>query len=106
MWHWLARVLCLIPGFHCLRANENERGYGRCCSRGGSSLGAGQLNIKRKVSFIVPIVENMVGKDAQRPGDVVVASNGTSINYGYRAEGRLILADALRMLVKEGEESG
>jgi len=56
----------------------------------------GQLKLKRNVSFIVPIVENMVSADAQRPGDVVVASNGTSIEItNTDAEGRLILADAL-----------
>ena len=57
---------------------------------------AGQLNEKRKVSFIIPIVENMVSSSAQRPGDVVVASNGTSIEItNTDAEGRLILADSL-----------
>ncbi len=63
---------------------------------------AGQLNIKRKISFIVPIVENMVSADAQRPGDVVVASNGTSIEItNTDAEGRLILADALVYAAKK-----
>jgi leucyl aminopeptidase len=57
---------------------------------------AGQLNLKRPMSFIVPIVENMVSSEAQRPGDVVVASNGKSIEItNTDAEGRLILADAL-----------
>ncbi len=57
---------------------------------------AGQLNIAKGASFIVPIVENMISKDAQRPGDVVVASNGTHIEISNTdAEGRLILADAL-----------
>ena len=63
---------------------------------------AGQLNVKRKVSFVVPIVENMVSADAQRPGDVVVASNGTSIEItNTDAEGRLILADALVYTAKK-----
>jgi leucyl aminopeptidase len=56
----------------------------------------GQMKLKRNASFIVPIVENMVSSTAQRPGDVVVASNGTSIEItNTDAEGRLILADAL-----------
>ena len=67
-----------------------------------SAWAAGQLNIKRKISFVVPIVENMVSSDAQRPGDVVVASNGTSIEItNTDAEGRLILADALVYAAKK-----
>ena len=67
-----------------------------------SAWAAGQLNVKRKISFIVPIVENMVSSDAQRPGDVVVASNGTSIEItNTDAEGRLILADALVYAAKK-----
>ena len=75
---------------------EMKGDMGGAAAAVAAAWGAGQLNIKRKVSFIVPIVENMVGKDAQRPGDVVVASNGTSIEItNTDAEGRLILADAL-----------
>ncbi len=68
----------------------------------GAAWAAGQLNLKRKISFVVPIVENMVSADAQRPGDVVVASNGTSIEItNTDAEGRLILADALVYTAKK-----
>ena len=68
----------------------------------GAAWAAGQLNLKRPISFIVPIVENMVSADAQRPGDVVVASNGKSIEItNTDAEGRLILADALVYAAKK-----
>ena len=62
----------------------------------GAAWAIGHLNIKKNVSFLVPIVENMVSAEAQRPGDVVIASNGKSIEItNTDAEGRLILADAL-----------
>jgi len=68
----------------------------------GAAWAANQLSIPHKVSFIVPVVENMVSMDAQRPGDVVVASNGTSIEItNTDAEGRLILADALVYAAKK-----
>ena len=68
----------------------------------GAAWAAGQMNVKRPVSFIVPIVENMVSSEAQRPGDVVVASNGKSIEItNTDAEGRLILADALVYAAKK-----
>ncbi len=45
---------------------------------------------------ILPLAENMVSADAQRPGDVYVAHNGKTVEvYNTDAEGRLILADAL-----------
>lgn len=48
------------------------------------------------VHFIVAACENMVSGDAVRPGDVLEASNGTTIEViNTDAEGRLTLADAL-----------
>lgn len=45
---------------------------------------------------LLPLAENMVSADAQRPGDVYVAHNGKKIEvYNTDAEGRLILADVL-----------
>ncbi len=84
------------------RMKEMKGDMGGAAAVVASAWAAGQLNVKRKVSFIVPIVENMVSKDAQRPGDVVVASNGTSIEItNTDAEGRLILADALVYATKK-----
>uniref|UniRef100_A0A5S6QFZ6 Cytosol aminopeptidase n=1 Tax=Trichuris muris TaxID=70415 RepID=A0A5S6QFZ6_TRIMR len=45
---------------------------------------------------LMPLVENMPGGKASKPGDVVYAMNGKSIEIDNTdAEGRLILADAL-----------
>jgi len=55
-----------------------------------------QLKAKVNVTAIVPATENMPGGSAQRPGDVVRAMNGKTIEVvNTDAEGRLILADAL-----------
>jgi leucyl aminopeptidase len=55
-----------------------------------------QLKAKVNVTAIVPATENMPGGSAQRPGDVVRAMNGKTIEVvDTDAEGRLILADAL-----------
>ena len=46
--------------------------------------------------FIVASCENMVSAEAFRPGDILTASNGKTIEVGNTdAEGRLTLADAL-----------
>ncbi len=45
---------------------------------------------------VIPAVENMPGGNAQRPGDIVRACNGKTIEIrNTDAEGRLILADAM-----------
>jgi leucyl aminopeptidase len=52
---------------------------------------------------VAPMVENMPGGAAQRPGDVVKAMNGKTIEViNTDAEGRLILVDALHWAEKQG----
>jgi leucyl aminopeptidase len=55
------------------------------------------------VMAVAPMVENMPGGRAQRPGDVVKAMNGKTIEVtNTDAEGRLILADALHWAETQG----
>ncbi|MGZ6300086.1 MAG: leucyl aminopeptidase family protein [Candidatus Limnocylindria bacterium] len=52
---------------------------------------------------VAPMVENMPGGAAQRPGDVVKAMNGKTIEViNTDAEGRLILADAMHWAETQG----
>ena len=63
----------------------------------------GFLMPRINVRAIVPATENMPGRRAQRPGDVVRAMNGTTIEIGNTdAEGRLVLADAVCYAVQQG----
>ena len=56
----------------------------------------GRLRPKINIVGITPLVENMPSGTAYRPGDVLTASNGKTIEViSTDAEGRLILADAL-----------
>ncbi|MBP9838019.1 MAG: leucyl aminopeptidase [Proteobacteria bacterium] len=51
---------------------------------------------KHEINVIVPTCENMINGKALKPGDVIKAINGKSIEVlNTDAEGRLILADAL-----------
>ncbi len=62
-----------------------------------------QLKLKKNVIGIIPATENMPGGSAIKPGDVVTASNGKTIEYiSTDAEGRMILADALVYAQKLG----
>jgi leucyl aminopeptidase len=62
----------------------------------GAMRAIAQLKPAIRVSAFIPCVENMPGSRAQRPGDIVTAMNGKTIEViNTDAEGRLILADAL-----------
>jgi leucyl aminopeptidase len=52
--------------------------------------------IRAQLRVLVPAVENAVGGDAYRPGDVLATRKGLSVEVGNTdAEGRLVLCDAL-----------
>jgi leucyl aminopeptidase len=62
----------------------------------GAMRALAQLKPPIPVTALIPAVENMPGSRAQRPGDIVTALSGKTIEViNTDAEGRLILADAL-----------
>jgi leucyl aminopeptidase len=64
----------------------------------GAVTAAAELGLPTAVTAILPLVENMPGGAAMRPGDVVTARNGRTIEVANTdAEGRLILADGLAL---------
>ena len=74
---------------------------------GASVIGAmqiiAQLKPRINVTGMVAATENMPGGSAQRPGDVVTAMNGKTIEViNTDAEGRLVLADALSLARQRG----
>src|SRR5262245_57962196 len=74
---------------------------------GATTIGAmraiAQLKPAVKVIGVIPTTENMPGGRAQRPGDVVRAMTGKTIEViNTDAEGRLILADAVAYARKLG----
>jgi len=55
-----------------------------------------ELNLPIEVHGFIGAVENMIGGDAYKPDDVLVAKNGKTIEIrNTDAEGRLVLADVL-----------
>ncbi|GBM58306.1 Cytosol aminopeptidase [Araneus ventricosus] len=62
----------------------------------GTILAASKLKLKVNVKGFIPLTENMPSGKATKPGDVVYAMNGKSIQVDNTdAEGRLVLADGL-----------
>ena len=62
-----------------------------------------ELKLKLNVTGIIPATENLPGGAALKPGDILKAMNGKTIEVvNTDAEGRLILADALSYARKKG----
>lgn len=62
----------------------------------GAIMALAKRKAKANVIGVLGLVENMPDGDAQRPGDIVTAADGQTIEIqNTDAEGRLVLADAL-----------
>jgi len=61
-----------------------------------------ELKLKKNVTAVIPLTENMLSSNAYRPGDVYRSYSGKTVEIGNTdAEGRLVLADALSYMEKE-----
>lgn len=81
------------------------------CDMSGAAAVLGCMSVISKlkpaveVRAYIPTCENMIGPSAMRPGDVIRALNGTTVEVlNTDAEGRLVLMDALSMCVKDGAD--
>ena len=72
-----------------------------------ATLGAcSRLGIRARVVGYMPTTENMPGGSATKPGDVLHIRNGKTIEVlNTDAEGRLVLADALSLVVEDGADA-
>lgn len=78
-------------GMDAMRA---DMGGAACVA--GATIGAAQLNLPINLITLIPLCENMPSGSSTKPGDVVTAMNGITIQVDNTdAEGRLILADSL-----------
>ena len=78
-------------GMDAMRA---DMGGAACVA--SATIGAAALDLPLNLVTLIPLCENMPSHCATKPGDVVTAMNGTTIQVDNTdAEGRLILADAL-----------
>jgi len=61
-----------------------------------SALAIAQLQLPINLVVITPLTENMPGPSATKPGDIIYAMNGKSVEVDNTdAEGRLVLSDAI-----------
>lgn len=63
------------------------------------------LNLPIRLRVLIPAVENSVSGDSFRPGDILRARNGLTVEINNTdAEGRLVLADALSLGAEEDSD--
>jgi len=87
--------------------NMDEMKFDMCGSIAviGSILAMAQLKLKVNVMGIVGASENMTGGGANKPGDVLKARNGKTMEVlNTDAEGRLVLADMLSYACEQKPE--
>jgi len=61
-----------------------------------------RLGVKKNITGVIPIVENMPSGTAARPGDIIKSYAGRTIEVGNTdAEGRLILIDSISYAIKK-----
>jgi leucyl aminopeptidase len=106
----VGKAILFDAGGICLKPAKNMEWmqYDKC---GGMTaiaavVLAARLKLPCPVVAYVPAAENLPGGGAQRPGDIVTARDGKTIEVlNTDAEGRLILADALTFAADEKPEA-
>jgi leucyl aminopeptidase len=85
--------LSLKPGSFMTTMKSDKSG---ACALIGVMNAVAKMELDVEVHAILGICENMIGGNAFKPDDVLVAKNGTTIEVqNTDAEGRLVLADCL-----------
>ena len=101
----VGKAVTLDSGGYSLKpaANIPEMKYDKCGGMAvlGVLLAVAALKLRRRVVGIIGAVENMISGEAYRPGDILRAANGKTIEIqSTDAEGRLVLADCLHYAEK------
>nr|WP_236661098.1 leucyl aminopeptidase family protein [Aeromonas jandaei] len=102
----VGKGICHDSGGYNLKISGSM--YGMHLDMGGSAVALGTLyaisraQLPYEVHCWLAIAENHIGPHAYRPGEVVTAINGTTIEVvDTDAEGRMVLADTLAMAAQD-----
>ncbi|MGY3943872.1 M17 family metallopeptidase [Aeromonas tecta] len=102
----VGKGICHDSGGYNLKVGGSM--YGMHLDMGGSAVALGTLlaisraKLPIEVHCWLAIAENHIGPRAYKPGEVVTAINGTTIEVvDTDAEGRMVLADALAMAAQD-----
>ena len=96
----VGKGVCFDTGGLNMKAATGMRNMKKDMGGGAHAIALAELIMARKlplrITLLVPAVENAVGPDAYRPGDVVATRKGIFVEIDNTdAEGRVVLGDAL-----------
>jgi leucyl aminopeptidase len=102
----VGKGVCFDSGGYDIKSAEGMRLMKKDMGGAAHAIALARLVMQRKLpvrlQMLVPAVENMIGGNAYRPGDVVRTRKGITIEIGNTdAEGRVILCDALAYAVEQ-----
>lgn len=102
----VGKGVCFDSGGLNLKGGESMALMKKDMGGAGNVLGLALMimaaKLKVRLRVLVPAVENAVGSDAFRPGDVLQSRKGLTVEIGNTdAEGRLVLGDALALASEE-----
>ncbi len=106
-WGWIGKGVTFDSGGLSIKPSESMLDM-KCDMAGAATvLGAlqavAQMKLRVNITAVVGLVENMIGGNSYRLGDVITARNGTTIEiHNTDAEGRLVLADCLDVAISRG----
>jgi len=105
----VGKGVCFDTGGLNIKTGPTMKEMKKDMAGGAQALGLAMLimatNLRVRLRVLVPAVENSVGGNAIRPGDVITSRNGLTTEItNTDAEGRLVLADALAEAAEEGSD--
>ena len=105
----IGKGVCFDSGGLDLKSSSNMRLMKKDMGGAAQVIGLAALlmmrNVPIRLHVLVPAVENAIGSNAYRPGDVLTMRNGLTVEIDNTdAEGRLVVADALVKACEENPE--
>ena len=105
----VGKGVCFDSGGLDLKSSSNMRLMKKDMGGAANVIGLAALLMMRKIPIrlqvLIPAVENAVGSNAYRPGDILTMRNGLTVEIeNTDAEGRLVVADALVKACEENPE--
>ncbi len=102
----VGKAVTLDTGGYSIKsaAGMAEMKYDKCGGAAviGALVAASALRLPQRIVGIIGAAENMISGEAYRPGDIITAANGSTIEVcNTDAEGRLVLADCLHYAEKK-----
>ena len=105
----VGKGVCFDTGGLSLKLGDGMRNMKKDMGGAAHAIALAELVMARKlplrITLLVPAVENAIGPDSYRPGDVVATRKGLHVEIDNTdAEGRVILGDALTYAGEQSPE--